>query len=74
MKHTVNQVNFTGNLILRKAKIHKIKLLQNCKFSTVSFQFSQNQVATKLVVISNLQKKEKKKPTCCKSNSFYSTH
>ena len=35
-RYTVKQVNFVGNLIsqiLKRAQIHKIKLLQNCKFS-----------------------------------------
>ena len=62
---TVKQVNFVGNLIsqiLRKVQIRKNKLPWNFTLATmVSFQFSWNQVATKLAVISNSQKKKKKK-------------
>ena len=66
--YTVNQVNFAGNLISqisRKVKICEIKLPQNFTLtSMISFQFSRNQVATKLAIISNSRKKLAAKLTC----------
>ena len=65
---TVKQVNLVGNLILWKGQICKIKLQQSCKFyigNNGKFQFSQNQVATELALISNSRKKKK---NCCEVN------
>ena len=69
--HTVKWVNFTGNLISQmwlEVRIRRIKCRKIVKFtltSTVSLQFSQNQIVTKLARICNSQKEKLNMKLAC---------